>query len=85
MSEHYIIGGDVSRIEVNIPDEEMPDWEDRLWGTWLPNARGSSDGGYWLVCGDNTGAQNLIVHPYALDALIDLLQALKAATPEGAS
>lgn len=69
------------RFEVAIPDPDFPDedWLDRLWAQWEPRRNIGPDhhwGGWWLICGDNTGSQNVVVHEYMLDHLIALLQAL---------
>jgi len=67
--------GSVPRFEVIIPD---PDGyhSDRLWAVREPYDEVSTQSGYWLVCGDNTGSQSLVVHDYMLEPLIELLKAL---------
>jgi len=61
----------VRRIDVLVPDPDPIDgfeaWVDRLTATW------DEPRGWWLICGDNTGSENLIVHPYQIPGLIKLL------------
>lgn len=71
------------RVEAVITEKESGEptyvWTERIWAQWQPEGQVGegaqiTHGGYWLLCGDNTGAQNLIIYPYMLDALIELLQ-----------
>lgn len=80
----------VQRFEVIIPDPdaELGDegWVDRLWAVREPVREmhpNYSWGGYWLVCGDNTGSQSLVVHDYMIQPLIKLLNALPNASKAG--
>lgn len=46
---------------------------------------GNKGDDYWLISGDSTGSQSLIVWDYHLDAMIALLQACKATPRSGVS
>lgn len=57
------------------------DINEYLTATWEPEIKtdhGFTHGGYWTVCGDNTGSQSLVVWPHHVQPLIDLLEQIKA-------
>jgi hypothetical protein len=63
------------RYEIELAtDPEFPDCIDRLWAQKQPEYDGW--GGYWTICGDNTGSEALVVHPYMIEPLIELLRSL---------
>lgn len=79
--------GGVIRVDAVVTETEDDGhiYTDRVSATWHPEIRSPdgpdgvlrwTSGGYWLVSGDNTGSQNLIVHPHAVGPLRDLLTAL---------
>jgi len=73
----------VVRFDVRLPDDEFPDMEDRLFAVWHPKPGGEDNlvGDYWLICGDNTGSQQLVVYPYMVEPLRALLAELASPEP----
>lgn len=71
-----------ARVAITDTDEPQFTFIERLTATRCTHFGGmhgdDPNGHYWLVSGDNTGSQQLIVWPYHLDALIATLQELKA-------
>lgn len=81
-----VLGILLARYEVLIKMREEGDdfvYADRLWATWERrydpadgSGAGANWGGFWTICGDNTGSESLVVHEYMVPALIKLLQSL---------
>jgi hypothetical protein len=76
----------VHRLEVETIDprfaEDEDDTTDILFATWVA----AREAPYclpehWMVAGDNTGEAQLVVYPYMIDGLIELLTAMKTAEP----
>lgn len=77
-------------VTEDIGQDEPFEYEDFLTATWNVFHSGlyiggerddASDQGYWLICGDNTGSQQLVVYPHMIPALIDLLHKLQEVKP----
>lgn len=75
----------VIRVVEDLAKEgEEPDlftMHDEIWATWIPKVKyddsvGSYCYGYWQITGDNTGSEALIVHPYMVEPLKKLLNAI---------
>lgn len=81
-SERLVVQA-VVRLEERDGDDDPKPWiiHDYLTATWLPKDKTVVDryanGDYWLISGDNCGTNELILYPYQLDAMIDLLLALR--------
>jgi hypothetical protein len=74
--------GKVDYIDIGIPDPDEPDeprWFDHMRASWVPKAHPDQLGDYWLVCGDNTGSQQLVIYPYMYHGLRALLDQMEKA------
>lgn len=74
----------VRQLEVEFdPDEDG--WTDRFHAVWYPEHKDSNtaSGGYWMLWGANSGSDNgMIIHPYQIAPLIELLNAMRAGEPD---
>jgi hypothetical protein len=84
--ETRITESTVTMVEVEITDplgqtEGFEPWVDRIRAVWYPaHDRPTEAGGWWELSGENCGAGNgMILHPYQVGPLIELLQALPVA------
>lgn len=91
---HTIVGEPVPRWEAkihvteDIGTDQPFEFDEFLTATWhVYHSSSATDGvadpdtGHWLITGDNTGSQQLVVHPYMIPALIDLLRKLAEVSP----
>lgn len=71
-----------AHVEVTEADEKHGDFTyiDTMRATWVEDKTQYKDTsiGWWLVSGDNSGTGNsMIMYPYMIDSMIELLQKLK--------